>query len=183
MNKNIFCNVLIRNLHKTTINNLKSTETKPKINDRKKNSNKKNPNRPLTAYILFFKSIRNEVQQQNPQLSNIQIMKEVAKKWKNLSEQERKPFVDKYNIAYEKYWTEKKNLEANLPPKRPCSSFLIFANEIRSSICKENPDLPATEIAKLIGKKWNALNNNEKNHYREIYQQNLKEYNRNLDKK
>lgn len=47
-------------------------------------------------------------------------------------------------------------------PKRPRSSYVIYANKIRSTVIKENPKLPITEVTKIIGTKWKAITPAEK---------------------
>jgi hypothetical protein len=50
--------------------------------------------------------------------------------------------------------TKKKDPNA---PKKGSSAYLMFCNEVRDSIKKENPDLKATEITKKMGAMWLEL--------------------------
>lgn len=47
-------------------------------------------------------------------------------------------------------------------PKRPASSFIIFQNEIRQQVKEAHPDLPSTELRKLLADKWNNLPTEQK---------------------
>ena len=92
----------------------------------------------------------------------------------------------------DRYETEIKKMGGKLPksmkeksdkPKRGLSSYMIFGNHIRPILTKENPDLKITEIMKLIGEKWNALNDKEKKKYQDLaekdkgrYEKQKKEY-------
>lgn len=42
-------------------------------------------------------------------------------------------------------------------PKRPMSSYMLWAADRRPVVREENPDLKMTEIAKLLGAEWSAL--------------------------
>lgn len=42
-------------------------------------------------------------------------------------------------------------------PKRPLSAYMIWLNDHRESIKKENPGIKVTEIAKRGGELWRAL--------------------------
>jgi len=48
----------------------------------------------------------------------------------------------------------KKDPEA---PKRPLSSYMIFTQEKRETVLKQNPGASITEISKILGKEWSKL--------------------------
>ncbi|KAI9365674.1 high mobility group box domain-containing protein [Pilaira anomala] len=50
-------------------------------------------------------------------------------------------------------------------PKRNLSSYMLFSQAVRPETVEEYPDLKAVDIAKLIGEKWNALTDKEKQPY------------------
>ena len=52
--------------------------------------------------------------------------------------------------------------------KKSCSSYIIFCGHKREEIKKENPKLSATEVARELGKRWNALPDEEKSHYQTL---------------
>eukprot|EP01083_Nonionella_stella_P030861 84578_1 len=68
-------------------------------------------------------------------------------------------------------------------PKRSASSYLLFSNEVRPSHRAKHADKPITEIAKLIGKQWKTMSEQQKQPYkqqavllRQEYEQRLTEY-------
>lgn len=61
-------------------------------------------------------------------------------------------------------------------PKHPSSSFMIFANEIRDKLRKQNPNLTIIEIGKLIGEKWRQLGDNKKEKYIKKFEESKKIY-------
>lgn len=63
-----------------------------------------------------------------------------------------------------------------LKPKHPSSSYMIFANEIREKLRKQNPNLSIIEIGKLIGEKWRQLADNKKEKYVKKFEENKKIY-------
>eukprot|EP00494_Astrolonche_serrata_P032830 UN33099 len=54
---------------------------------------------------------------------------------------------------------KKKNVYKSFPsdpnkPKRPSSSYFLFANDNRDAMTKKNPDATMTEIGKMLGEAW-----------------------------
>ena len=47
-------------------------------------------------------------------------------------------------------------------PKRPPSSYLLFQNEIRNDLKEKFPDVPHSELLKMIASRWAALSEVEK---------------------
>ena len=68
--------------------------------------------RPLTAYMLFCAKIRN--QEKDKKLSPW----ELGKKWNTLSELEKKPFVEQYELSIKEYDKAKAELEKNKSEKK-----------------------------------------------------------------
>ncbi|KAI7897133.1 high mobility group box domain-containing protein [Mucor mucedo] len=50
-------------------------------------------------------------------------------------------------------------------PKRNLSSYMLYSQAVRPATVAQHPDLKAVDIAKLIGDKWNALTDKEKQPY------------------
>lgn len=50
-------------------------------------------------------------------------------------------------------------------PKRNLSSYMLYSQAVRPATVSTHPDLKAVDIAKLIGEKWNALSDKEKQPY------------------
>merc|ERR1712217_391444 len=43
------------------------------------------------------------------------------------------------------------------PPKKAMNGYMFFANDRRPKLKKEKPDLPITEVAKLMGAEWKEM--------------------------
>ncbi|XP_038060037.1 transcription factor A, mitochondrial-like isoform X2 [Patiria miniata] len=67
---------------------------------------------------------------------------------------------------------------ADIPqrPKRPSGTFMIFSLEKRQQVIKENPSMNIPEIAKVVGKMWRELSEDEKESYRSQSRQNMEDY-------
>merc|ERR1712173_186583 len=50
-------------------------------------------------------------------------------------------------------------------PKRPMSSYFLFANERRESMKLEHPDKKLTELSKYIGAEWKVISAEDKKSY------------------
>ena len=66
--------------------------TKPKKTTKKKV--KKGPKRPASAFIFFSKVERPKLKAENPDMAFGDIGKELGKRWKALSDAEKKPYLD-----------------------------------------------------------------------------------------
>ena len=62
-------------------------------------------------------------------------------------------------------WPKVKAKKDPTKPKQGLSAYIIFTSEIREQTKKENPDLPMTDLSKVMGAKWKALTDEEKAPY------------------
>jgi len=62
-------------------------------------------------------------------------------------------------------------------PKRPMSSYMLFANDIRAKLKSENPDAPITEIAKLTGAAWKECDEATKKKFEKKHKAAMAKYN------
>jgi len=69
-------------------------------------------------------------------------------------------------------------------PKRPLSSYMLFCQDHRKEVVKDNPKEPVTEVAKILGKMWKKVSATEKKKFekeavkrKEKYEQEMKKYN------
>jgi len=59
---------------------------------------------------------------------------------------------------------EKKKRDPNVP-KKPASTYLLFQNDVRDEIRKQNPDQPNTVILHKISEAWANLTDEQKKPY------------------
>jgi len=96
---------------KEKVDTAKNTARKATRKSTKKDSSE--PKRGLTAYMFFSKDFREKVRQENPKASFGEIGKLLGKKWKDMSEKEKAPYVKKAEEDKERYEKEKAVMEEN----------------------------------------------------------------------
>eukprot|EP01083_Nonionella_stella_P100332 282840_1 len=67
------------------------------------------------------------------------------------------------------------------PLKRPPNSFLLFCNEIRRKAKSEHPSASLGLLSKIIGRKWNALSDEEKSPYKKEADRLRRDYKRKMN--
>ena len=58
----------------------------------------------------------------------------------------------------------KKKKDPNAP-KRALSSFMFYSNAVRDTVRKAQPNIPFSEVAKVIGQQWRGLTTEDKKPY------------------
>lgn len=61
-------------------------------------------------------------------------------------------------------------------PKRPLSSYMLFCQEERENVKEEHPDFKAKDILSELGRRWKALDDDEKKAYTDKFNANKKVY-------
>jgi len=51
-------------------------------------------------------------------------------------------------------------------PKRPATGFILFCNDIRAKVQRENPDLAMTQMSSIMGGKWKELSESQQNSWK-----------------
>ncbi|KAF3957903.1 hypothetical protein CMV_017130 [Castanea mollissima] len=99
----------------TTTDRKKSSSTEPKAKKAKTDKKSKDPNapkRPQTAFFLFMDDFRKTYKEENPDSKGgKEVAKEGGEKWKSMTDEEKKPYVDKAAELKAEYGKAK--LEAN----------------------------------------------------------------------
>ncbi|XP_078427388.1 high-mobility group box 6 [Wolffia australiana] len=93
----------------------KSTKREKKAKDPNK------PKRPPTAFFLFMDDFRKTYKEANPDSKNVSLVaKEGGEKWKSMTDEEKKPYIDKaaelkaeYKTSVEKQSTDNEENEAS----------------------------------------------------------------------
>ncbi|TRY75371.1 hypothetical protein TCAL_00698 [Tigriopus californicus] len=61
-------------------------------------------------------------------------------------------------------------------PKRGLSAFMLYSGEVRPKIRASNPDMPVTEVAKVIGARWAEVSDEEKARFNALAAKDKKRY-------
>ncbi|KII66140.1 High mobility group protein TDP-1 [Thelohanellus kitauei] len=153
----------------------------------KSGSDTKYAKRPLSAFFFFSQEVREDIKKSGGSVSGIEnIAKMAGKKWKELSDAEKKPYDKKAQEDKERYERELasglvaqprkskgakgKKKEAKDPnkPKRATSAYLYFSADFRKS--PDAAGIKHTEIMKAAATKWKKLTDAEKKPYLEMEQ-------------
>ena len=109
----------------------------------KKNKKDKDaPKKAISAYFFYIKERRESITKEQPSLNNKEIVKKMSEEWNALSDEKKKPYVQKAEADKKRYENEKEQ------PKKPISAYFFYVKERRDSIIKELPNLNNKEIIK-----------------------------------
>lgn len=79
-------------------------EEKPK---RKAKKERTGPKRPLSSYLFFCQDARDEVKRNNPEMNGTLITTELGRLWRELTEEQKKPYMAQQAKDKERYLEEK----------------------------------------------------------------------------
>ncbi|KAF8313734.1 kinase-like domain-containing protein [Amanita rubescens] len=107
---------------------------------------------PLSPVMHFIQDQREIIKAENPDAGFSEVGRLLATKWKQLNEEEKKPYFeqaaqDKASAGKEKY---------------TLSPVMRFIQDQREIIEAENPDAGFSEVRRLLATKWKQLNEEEK---------------------
>jgi len=157
---------------------------------------KKDPNAPKkgrSKYIFFCKANRDEVKNKNPNMSNLDITKELGLLWKKLSEDKKKPYEklaeqDKLRFQQEKETyvppphleDVKSKKKVNTGPKKAKTAYICFSKVERVKVKDEFPDMSAQDIMRTVGVRWKKLTEEEKEPYQKMALEDKERFNAEL---
>jgi len=75
----------------------------------------------------------------------------LASRWNEMKEEEKEPYVNEALADKKVKAVQTEAYLKSLPPKKPLTAFLIFSNERREKIMKENPNDSISTYAKKLG--------------------------------
>lgn len=70
---------------------------------KKAESDPNKPKMPISTYILFSLDIREKIKSENPEMDNKQIMSESGARWKAITDEEKKPYMERVAAAKAQY--------------------------------------------------------------------------------
>ncbi|KAE9258329.1 hypothetical protein PF002_g233 [Phytophthora fragariae] len=160
----------------------------------RKKKDKNAPKRALSAFMFYSNDIRETVKKEMPELAFLQISSEIGRRWKQISDEERRPYdelaaADKRRYQEEKedyvpdpsFETTKGSRKKKDPnaPKRALSAYFFFCNEIRQEVRDENKRI--TEIATLLAERWRALPDKKRVKYQKMNEEAKVKYAQQMD--
>lgn len=112
------------------------------------------PQRNISAYLFFCEDKRKEILENNPGIKPNKVMILFGEKWKELTDAERAPYIEKANSDKARYM---EFLETNRqkPTERKRSAFNQFCAENRQKVKDEMPELvDAKDIRRELARRW-----------------------------
>merc|ERR1712098_143675 len=159
-----------------------------------------------TGFFRFAQSIRKYVEAETG-LKGIKVTPMLAQRWRELSEEEKNVYNSEFKEemaewkkqyqayketdSYKEFQVEKKakKMKAKKPkdknaPKRPCSSYILFGNDVRDQVRSQmGSEATFGQIGAKISQMWNESDDQEKMYYQDKaaaakaqYAQTLAEY-------
>nr|CAH7740038.1 unnamed protein product [Callosobruchus chinensis] len=203
--------VLINNsyrtpLAKTAILNLRSYSTgfdqpNVKIPDK--------PKKPLSPYLRFLETNRLSVRKENPDIKHVDVIRQCAEKWNNLTEAEKEKYKENYKHDCEIYIEKLSNFNNSLTDeqrkameatakqekkkrqKRRLRKLFKETNKPKRPLVPlmiymmEQCKMRNVTLRQLMGEgsikaSWNALSDAEKQRYQDEYEKNKEQYAKDL---
>eukprot|EP00794_Sanderia_malayensis_P009208 gene9208-10182_t len=86
------------------------------------------------------------------------------------------------NISDTKQNEAKQNSErqSNVP-KKPVNAYIIYCQQTRNEILREQPEINHQELTKILSKRWNQLRPDQKQIYYQFYEQDKERYENELE--
>jgi hypothetical protein len=147
----------------------------------------------MTSYIFFSKEMHPKLREKYPDLKMTDIIRKLSEEWKTLTPKKREKYnklAAKDKERYDREIAEKLENNPNAREevriqnatimgkkvhrkrntygvKNARSAYIFFSNKVRSEIRSENPDLSMIEVSKIIGVRWNELDEEGRIPYQE----------------
>lgn len=179
-----------------------STKVSTKNTKEVKDVNK--PKKASTAYIIFCNQMREQVKRDNPNMKSNEIMTELGRLWKTLSDADKVTYNALYEKEKERYTSE---MASYVPPvvstqqkststkskkstttvveskkdsslKKPMNAYVIFSQEQRPTLSSQHPNLGFGELTKQLAERWKNMSDSEKAPYVERSVEQKDNYNR-----
>ncbi|CCW67414.1 unnamed protein product [Phytomonas sp. Hart1] len=135
------------------------------------------PKAALSAYFIFGNQQREKIKMENVNMVNTEIIKEVGRRWADLSEEEKGNYKKLAEADKARFDTELKAYIADggqmykrgkkdgksskgesKGPKRPSTSFIFFSKDFRI----DHPELSMIEQTRQAGMEWKKLSDEDK---------------------
>jgi hypothetical protein len=159
----------------------------------KKSTKEGEPKKNKSSYMFFCSDERSNIKIEKPNLNNKEILTELGLRWKLIKESKSERFQEFEKMAIkdkERYIQEKENFKQNdtdksvnkeklkkknvievhneEEKKTKVNGYINFCKKNREIFKTNNPSLIPKDITKELGIAWKALNEEEKEAYKNI---------------
>ncbi|XP_076232096.1 mitochondrial transcription factor A isoform X1 [Calliopsis andreniformis] len=156
------------------------------------------PKRPLSTFLLYVRSARPRIVQENPNMKPAEVIKRASEEWAKLEPIQKEDFKKQYCSNYEIYIQQLKEFESCLPedekikqkqssksksnclgkPTKPTNAFLLYVNSKRT---EKGPTIPFKEWLRVKALSWKNMTTTEKEPYVSKAKELMKQYQQDLD--
>lgn len=165
--------------------------TPPPDEEGSRKRRKGGPKKTRSAYLFFQQEILPELKRSQPLLKFGDVAKEIGKRWKELPDDQKAPYIAKQDTDKQRYASELEEWTKNnppsppraKPPKKPLSAFMYFSKQNRAQVKAKNPDASFGALGKIMGDQWKSLSEAEKKKYEDLnaqdkirYEEEMKDY-------
>ena len=74
---------------------------------RREKKDKDAPKKAISAYFFYIKERRDSITKEQPNLTNKEIVKKMSEEWNSLSDEKKKPYIQKAEADKKRYENEK----------------------------------------------------------------------------
>ena len=132
------------------------------------------------AAVDFYLESRKEfLLSKQPNANETEIFEMAYAEWQKLSEEEKKPFIEKEKEEKEKHKVKKP--AGKKAPKKPLSAVFIYTNERTKELKKENPNMTKPEIMAQCSKEFQKLPPEQKKIYQDKAIEDKKRYEKEME--
>jgi len=130
-----------------------------------------------SGYYIFAQEETQKLRLQNPNLSIVEVAKELTARWNRLDPTEKMVYEFRHQdlrkaqghaTTYTKprpvYKSHKRRRDPNAP-KQPLTAFFIYSTEERPRVKEDHPGMSVTDVAKELGRRWSELESETKQRF------------------
>jgi len=137
--------------------------------------------KPTSAYLYFVSDYRMVLKKKGENISRVQeVAKLCGEAWKSMSDDEKKPYSEKYLTDRARYLKEKEAYDKKMgkdpnKPKRPQTAYFFFLADFRKEMA--NKTLPdGKKIPTLAGERWKTFTDADKVIYEKMVEKDKARY-------
>lgn len=108
------------------------------------------PKRPPSAYLLYQNSVRADTKAKNPEMTYPELLAQISKQWNDLTEDEKKPFVDATAIAKEQYDENKAKYDAQSAAAGGADTVAVVPTIIAAASPSEESDADSPVVVPVV---------------------------------
>jgi hypothetical protein len=150
---------------------------------------------PGSAWRWFCSVHRQRIQDQHPNLKNVEFFTKLSEEWRSMDPIAKGPYQDMAARDRERYIREMAQLSAEDTKKlkgikrkekaekrkkrlvkAASPAYILFSQAYRDTVKKENPQADFREIGHLLGVKWNNMTEEEREPYKEMARKDKERY-------